>query len=109
MSDLNMNKVALEFFRTVREMIDLRSTCSEILDKINEQPFEIKSLFEGTPLITLNSGKDNVLKDQFTEVKIGMGTSLEEAVKAAPPIRLNDFDFFLSFIKNAIKGLEQKK
>ena len=109
MSDLNINKVALEFFKTVKEMIDSRSTCSEILDKINEQPFEIKSLFEGKPLITLNSGKDNVLKEQFTEVKIGIGTSLEEAVKTAPLIRFNDFDYFLSFIERTIKELEQKK
>ena len=109
MIELKLNKIALEIFKTIKEKIDSRTTCSEILDKINEQPFEIKSLFEGTPLITLNSGKDNVLKDQFTEVKIGMGTSLEEAVKAAPPIRFNDFDYFLSFIKSAIKELEQKK
>lgn len=109
MSDLNLNKIALEFFKTIKEMIDSRSTCSEILDKINEQPFEIKSLFEGKLLITLKSGKDNVLKDQFTEVKIGIGKSLEEALKAAPPIRFNDFDDFLSFIMSAIRKLEQKK
>ena len=108
MRGLNMNQSALEFFKIVEEMIDSGSTCSEILKKINRQPYEIKSLFEGAPLITLNLGRDKVLKDQFTEVKIGKGKSLEEAIKAAPPYKPNDFDFLKIFIKNAFKKLKQE-
>jgi len=103
-----MNHSALEFFKIVEEMIDSGSTCSEILKKINKQPYEIKSLFEGMPLITLKLGRDKVLKDQFTEVKIGIGKSLEEAIKAAPPYKPNDFDLLKFFIKNALKKLKQE-
>ena len=42
MRRLNMNQSDLEFFKTVEEMIDSGSTCSEILKKINKQPNEIK-------------------------------------------------------------------
>jgi len=103
-----MNQSALEFFKIIEEMIDLGATCSEILKKINEQPYEIKLLFEGVPLMTLKTGKDKVLKDQFAEVKIGAGTSLEEAIRATTPYKPNDFDFFNSFIKNSIKELGRK-
>ncbi|KKL19630.1 hypothetical protein LCGC14_2463550 [marine sediment metagenome] len=109
MRGLNVNHSALEFFKIVEEMIDSGSTCSEILKKINMQPSEIKSLFEGMPLIFLKLGRDNVLKDQFTEVKIGIGRSLEEAIKTAPPYKPNDFDLFEIFFKNAIKNLKKIK
>ncbi|MBA7684925.1 hypothetical protein ES703_93338 [subsurface metagenome] len=37
-----------------------------------------------------------------------MGKSLEEAIKAAPPYKPNDFDFLKIFIKNALKKLKQE-
>jgi len=109
MRDLNVNHSALEFFKIIEEMIDSGSTCSEILKKINMQPYKIKSLFEGMPLRTLKLGRDKVLKDQFTEVKIGVGRSLEEAIRTAPPYKLNDFDLFEIFIKNGLKNLKKKE
>ena len=104
-----MNHSPLEFFKIVKEMINSGSTCSEILKKINKQPYEIKSLFEGMHLRTLKEGRDEVLKDQFNKGKIGGGRGLEEALKTGSPFKLNNFDRFEIFIKECIKKSGKKE
>ena len=103
-----MNHSALEFFKIVKQMIHSGATCSEILKKINKQPNEIKSLFPKIYLRTLKLGRDQVLKDQFNQGKIGGITSLGEAVKTGAPFKLNDYDRFEIFIEECIKNLEKK-
>ena len=103
-----MNHSALEFFKIVKKMINSRSTCSEILKKINKQPYEIKSLFEGMHLRTLKLGREKVLKDQFNEGKIGGISGLEEALKTGSPFKLNNFDRFEIFIEECIKKSGKK-
>lgn len=111
MGCLNVSQTALEFFKIVKEMIDSRSTCSEILKVINKQPYEIKSLFEGEPLRTLKLGGDKVLKNLFNKGEIAGGTSEKpygEDLRTGSPFVLNKFDHFDFFIKNSIKELEKK-
>jgi fatty acid-binding protein DegV len=96
----NINHSTLEFFKIIERMIDSGATCSEILEKINTQPYEIKSLFGTEYLSTLRSGGDIVLKDLFTEVKVGIGRSLGETLNSVPPFKLNEFDIFKIFIEN---------
>ncbi len=102
-----MNNSALEFFKIVKEMIQSGSTCSEILKKINEQPFEIKSLFEKKYLRTLELGRDKVLKDQFNKGEMvgempGKTLPTGEQLKSASPFKLNKYDLFEIFIKEGI-------
>ena len=59
-------------------------------------------------LRTLKLGRDKVLKDQFNEGKIGRGMGIGEALKTGHPFKLNDFDRFEIFIKNALKDLKKK-
>ena len=107
MEGLNLNHSALEFFKIVEEMIDSGSTCSEILKKINNQPYEIKFLFEGMHLRTLKLGRDKVLKDQFNKGEIGVGKSLGNALGEGSPFKLKDFDRVEIFIKERIKELKK--
>ena len=101
-----MNHSHLEFFKTIKEMINIGSTCSEILEEINKQPHKIKSLFSEIDLRTLKSGRDKVLKDQFHKGKLG-GGSYEEAMKTHSPFKLNEFDYFDIFIKECIENPER--
>lgn len=103
-----MNHSRLEFFKTIKEMIETGSTCSEILEEINRQPYEIKSLFPEMHLRTLKSGRDKVLKDQLHKGKLG-GGSFEEAMKTHSPFKLNEFDYFDIFIKEFIEKFDKKE
>ncbi len=106
-----MNQFALEFFKIVEEMINSGFTCSEILKKINEQPYEIKSLFERNHLRTLKLGGDKVLKDQFNKGElVGSieGRDLGETIKVGATFKLNDFDRLEIFIKESIKKSKKK-
>jgi hypothetical protein len=106
-----MNHSALEFFKIVEEMIDSGSTCSEILKKINEQPFKIGSLIGDIEKRTLKRGGDKVLKELMNEGRTGGGIgadALGEAIRTAIPGKLNDFDRFEIFIKDTIKNQKKK-
>lgn len=108
-----MNHSTLEFFKIVKEMINSGSTCSEILKKINEQPYEIKSLFEKRHLRTLELGGEKVLKDQFNKGEMvgeirGKTPPIGESLKSGSPFKRNDYDRFDIFINNTLKNLERK-
>ncbi len=102
-----MNKIALEFFKNIEEMIELEATCSEILEKINEHPEEIKSLIDKEFKKSLISGKDKILKDQLTEIKPGFGKRLEDAARLEDSDPINPLSRFKSFIERKIKELEK--
>jgi len=114
-----MNHSALEFFKIFKQMIHSGATCSEILKKINEQPYEIKSLFEKKHLRTLELGRDKVLKDQFNKGEIvgeiaGKTSTIGEQLKRASPFKHNNYNDFEIFINDCIikfgkKELREKK
>ncbi len=109
-----MNHSTLEFFKIVKEMIHSGATCSEILKKINEQPNEIKSLFEKRHLRTLELGGEKVLKDQFNKGEMvgeirGKTQPIGEQFKKASPFKRNDYNDFEIFINNSIRKLEKEE
>ena len=82
------------FFKRIIGMIDFGSSCSEILKEVNEQPKKIRAIFNGMPILTLKTGKDKILKEQLTKIKIGFD------LNNLPSNKLNDFDWFMAFLKS---------